>query len=406
MKIQLISLRNIINKTDDALDKASKGFLNSISNLDHNIEFSEDDAATKIFFIETGGSEIKFKKIFKSHQEPYYFLTSDNSNSLASALEILTFLRRQNLQGEIIYGDVNEVAATISSITKITSACQKLVNSNLGVIGKPSDWLIGSSVSYKKAHDLFGVNLIDISEDELIEEINKHTYEHNNKLDNMYEQSDKKDVLNGALEIYGAIKRLVNKYNLQGLTIRCFDLLSIFHNTSCLALALLNEEGITATCEGDIPAFLTMHLARCLLSTSAFQANPSKINVADNIVTFAHCTVPFDMVSSFKFDTHFESNLGIGIKGELNNEECTLIKLNGELTDLYINEGYIIENLHKTNLCRTQINIQLEDDITEYLGAPYGNHMILVYGLHGYDFEHCMEYLLMQYNKKFSVDLK
>ena len=56
-----------------------------------------------------------------------------------------------------------------------------------------------------------------------------------------------------ALRIYSALKALVVKYKLDGLTVRCFDLLSTIHSTSCIALALLNNEGIIAACEGDVP---------------------------------------------------------------------------------------------------------------------------------------------------------
>ena len=32
----------------------------------------------------------------------------------------------------------------------------------LGVIGKPSDWLIASDVDYKKVNELFDIELVDI----------------------------------------------------------------------------------------------------------------------------------------------------------------------------------------------------------------------------------------------------
>lgn len=398
MNIELITLRSLINKDNAPLNAASKKYLDSLIKYHKDLNFVQTSSSMKLFFIETGGSEIEFKKIYKSYQQPYYLLTSNNSNSLASALEILTFLHENNLKGEIIYGSAREVSETVFSINNAYRAIHDLQGNNLGIIGHPSDWLIGSDVSYQKAHDLLGVNLIDIPEQELIDEINKHNYDSNDYLASFDKLTSKKDVLKGALEIYGAIKRLINKYHLVGFTIRCFDLLSLFHNTSCLALAILNQEGYTATCEGDIPSFLSMHLARVLLHSSAFQANPAQISLTDNTVTFAHCTVPLDMVDSFKFMTHFESGLGIGIKGELRDEECTILKFNNELDDLYLNEGCILENLSKKNLCRTQIVVQLEDDIEDYLENPFGNHLIIVYGYHGYDFAVLMEILSDRYD--------
>lgn len=46
----------------------------------------------------------------------------------------------------------------------------------------------------------------------------------------------------GAINIYAALKSLVAEYDLSGLTLRCFDLLDALGNTGCLALALLNSE--------------------------------------------------------------------------------------------------------------------------------------------------------------------
>ena len=125
---------------------------------------------------------------------------------------------------------------------------------------------------------------------------------------------------------------MVEKYQLNGLTIRCFDIIKKYKNTACLALALLNEEGITAGCEGDIHSLVTMHIVNSLTNRSSFMANPSKFNYEDQSVMLAHCTVPLNMVTSFKLMTHFESGLGIGIKGELPEGRVTLCKIAPDYT--------------------------------------------------------------------------
>ena len=42
----------------------------------------------------------------------------------------------------------------------------------LGVIGKPSDWLIASNVDYKNVKDKFNIDLINIDINELIDVYN------------------------------------------------------------------------------------------------------------------------------------------------------------------------------------------------------------------------------------------
>ena len=44
------------------------------------------------------------------------------------------------------------------------------------------------------------------------------------------------------------------------------------------SIALLNDDGLTATCEGDIAALITMHIVRLLTGQPSFQANPSRIS--------------------------------------------------------------------------------------------------------------------------------
>ncbi len=72
----------------------------------------------------------------------------------------------------------------------------------------------------------------------------------------------------------------MDKYDLKGLTIRCFDLLSTVHNTGCIALSLLNDEGIISSCEGgDVPALISMLILNALSDEPVFMANPSSIDV-------------------------------------------------------------------------------------------------------------------------------
>ena len=97
-----------------------------------------------------------------------------------------------------------------------------------------------------------------------------------------------------------------------------------------MALAELNKRGIIGTCEGDVMAMITMLIARLLTHQSSFQANPSRIDTDNNCITFAHCTVPFDMLEEYKLDTHFESGIGVAIKGEMKKGKVTIFRISSE----------------------------------------------------------------------------
>ena len=93
-----------------------------------------------------------FLNAFNKLKEPYYLLSTNSNNSLASSLEILTYLNNNNYKGEILHGSIDYISKRI----------MELVNSNydrLGVIGKPSDWLIASIPEYENIKKLYGINL-------------------------------------------------------------------------------------------------------------------------------------------------------------------------------------------------------------------------------------------------------
>ena len=252
----------------------------------------------------------------------------------------------------------------------------------LGVIGKPSDWLIASKVDYSKAKSIFNIELFDIEISELIDIYNSKI---SAKLDSFtilaHKNTFKQSEIDKAYLLYLSIKDLVNKYNLKGLTIRCFDLLSTICTTSCLAFALLNDEGIIATCEGDIPSMISMYLIQEKCGCPSFQANPSQIYVESNEILLAHCTIPLKMCLSYNLDTHFESRIGVAINGYLDHKDIYILKINNEFNDFVLLKGTVIETPFHQNLCRTQVKIKLNDEfsVNYFLTKPLGNHHIIFY---------------------------
>ena len=355
--------------------------------------------APELIYIRTGGTEGLFlEKVapILDGQQTVRLLASGQSNSLAASMEILSWLQQRGINGEILHGCPAQIAASISADKKTggsvaaspflhpVSFGRVLEGQRFGVIGKPSDWLIASEVDYAAAREVLGAELVDIPIEELVAEARKTQWElpqgfplnalnaprYGRKLD--------EDDFRDALAIYGALKRLVVRYRLDGLTLRCFDLLSLLHNTGCLALAILNAEGITATCEGDVPALLSMAVVRARTGSAAFQVNLSRID-GDRLL-FAHCTVPLSLVRSYRYDTHFESGIGVAIHGELPEGPVTLFKLSPDLQTMFCLEARLVENPYGDNLCRTQVVVEAPGAADYFLRTPLCNHHILFPG--------------------------
>ena len=374
MKVNIFPLVSSLHQLDVINDntKVLLEDLMKISDIEFNIVGVDElyDCDLSLVLIQSGGSEGLFLENFSKLRPPFYLLTYGHNNSLAASLEILSYLKDNNLDGEVLHGSNEYIIERIKNINNVTSKYR------YGVIGKPSDWLIASNVNYSDAKRLHNIELLDISIDEVVDNYYKSINDYN--LDFNY---DSKEV-NNALKLHKALNRIKEEYKLDGLTIRCFDLLFKLKTTSCLSLALLNKDKVVSTCEGDIPTMISMHILNKLTNQVGFQANPSRIDVVNSKMVLAHCTLPLDMVEDFKLDTHFESQIGVAVKGELKEEVITIFKLSKNLKDYYVTKGRIIRNLNESNLCRTQIEVSIDHNIEYFLNRPYGNHHVVVYGDH------------------------
>ena len=357
--------------------------------LEKSEEFQAFIGDLPVLFIESGGTEEEFKEIYLTLPEPHILVATNANNSLPASLEICSFLRNNNREFVLLHGTPEEVVEMAKShlekktANSISKKVDLLSGMRLGVVGKPSNWLISSITDYEQLKGKLGVTLVDVPFEEFKEAISKAK----DKVDPVVfepklNEKVSLETLNGALKIYSALRDIIVKYRLSGVTVRCFDLLGTLHNTSCLALAMLNKDGYIATCEGDVPAMLTMALVHKLTNQSSFQVNPSYINLKERYAYFAHCTLPLDMCLSYKFDTHFESGIGLGIAGRLNLGKVTVLKVNKDWSKFQALEGKITANLGRNDLCRTQVKVNFDEDISSLLTDPLGNHIIICYGAH------------------------
>jgi L-fucose isomerase-like protein len=193
-----------------------------------------------------------------------------------------------------------------------------------------------------------------------------------------------RQAVDDAMGVRSALVDVLDNDDLDAVTVRCFDLLGDPGTSGCLALASLNDDGIVAGCEGDVPSALAMLWVRHLLDQPTWMANPATIDLDRNELILAHCTVAPSMVESFALDTHFESGMGVGISGQFATQPVTLIRLGGaDLDECWIAEGDIVSTGDDTDLCRTQVTIALSSGhVGDLLMRPLGNHLVLASGHH------------------------
>lgn len=374
------------NTAGRLIDEANYSMIKRLSALiEKEIEITSLEELNQYDFVFTfiggGGTEGRFLEVLDKLPRPIFLLATPNNNSLAASMEILSYLNQNDIEGEIIHGSEEKVAKRLSDLAKVFEVKKKINNFKIARVGKPSDWLISSDVDAKESKELNGIEIIDIEMEEFFKEIEKKEYQENEYTKLIKTKEFDFEEIELSLCIYGALKRLCDKYQLDGLTVRCFDLLEPIKSTGCVALAILNSEGIYASCEGDVPSLVSMAVLGELTEKPIFQANPSVINPETNEMVLAHCTLPVSMVNEFSLMTHYESGLGVALRGKIPIGDVTLFKCTGLLDNYFVSSAKLTENLTKNDLCRSQIKILIDDETIEYFFTEtIGNHHLICAG--------------------------
>lgn len=297
-----------------------------------------------------------------------------------------------------------EAASTKAASAEVASAeatsadalVKALGGCTIGLIGEASPWLIASGIDKEALCKRCGVSFREISIGTLADKYlgyrelwKNHTLSAGARaeLDEVLcrfscslEGDRTTEDLSDAAIMYLALASICKEEHLDAVTVKCFDLLSSCKTTACLALALLNDNGIIAGCEGDIPSICTMLAVYKALGRPSFMANPASIDSDNLSIDFAHCTIPTVMVESCTLPSHFESGIGIGINGEVPLGNYTLCKLSGKtLERSLICNGRLVKGEYLSNRCRTQVRFifESEAEFDAFCKARVGNHIIL-----------------------------
>lgn len=161
-------------------------------------------------------------------------------------------------------------------------------------------------------------------------------------------------------------------------------ILPMAQTTACLALSLLNDEGVMAFCESDfviIPAGILLHYTcgrPVFLHNSTFPH--------DGLVTCAHCTAPrrLDGVhyEPAKILTHYESEYGAAPKVEMPiGRQVTFIDPEYS-TGRWLGFTGLVKSNPFYDICRSQQDVEIQGDWPKLLSEVRDSHWMMAYGNH------------------------
>jgi L-fucose isomerase-like protein len=342
-----------------------------------------------MLLVGTGGTENLITEFLARGRlnPPIILLSHTQSNSLPAAMEVRAYLQKRGVAARIVHAPSSELVKTIHEWCGFSSIEEKIQNSRLAVIGRPSPWLVASTVSASEIRKRWGTTIFEVPLDDLTGLLDKPASKKVKAAIDEFVQGAvcievSEEEVRKAGMVSQAMEELAQKHNVDALSVECFTLERKTGISGCCALSWLNNlQGIVAGCEGDIPAAFTMMVAKFLTGQPAFLANIAEIDEAANSVVAAHCTIPTSIVNTYEITTHFETGKSVALRGELPLQPVTIMKMWGDnLSQYWVSKGDVVENLRNETGCRTQVRVHLAKPVRHLLDGSLANHHVIVPG--------------------------
>ncbi|MCS7097991.1 MAG: hypothetical protein NZ922_03310 [Candidatus Methanomethyliaceae archaeon] len=322
-----------------------------------------------IIIVLTGGvSNLAMRIIKRSKIKRAILISHSKHNSLASALSI-----KSKAEGIMIRNYFFKRSEDLDFIVKITEALNSLLGIRVGLISEELSEYVDKFKEKLNAEVLL-IGYDELNRDVEEEEINTILKFISNKID--LTKADKK-LLERTIKLYLIIKKIMLEKKLNGIAIDCFPYLIKYGVTPCLAVSLLNDDGLVAACEADLRSLLLMLIAKAI-GKNSWMANVASINGKE--ITLAHCTISTKLTNECKLLNHFESGLPYSLACTLKGHEFTMVGINREFSKIAALKVKLLRSgLLDENMCRTQAIFEAPIDLGDFPNMALSNHHVIIH---------------------------
>ncbi len=233
-------------------------------------------------------------------REPVIDGTRLRLNSLTGAYSAANAITAFRGKGgfEYVFGapDEEETKKEIAAVINAARVKYDVNHLKMAAIGQtPQGFGFGRALDLDMA-SAFGVTLESIEARELINKAKSYSFE-----DCADELAEAEKVLVGLdktprqnvedfVRLYKAYKTYVSENNIGALASRCWpDFFTEYGTPVCTVLSLLNDMGVSASCETDVYGALSMYIGSKLSGCPDFFGDPVSMDEKENTVTFWHC---------------------------------------------------------------------------------------------------------------------
>ena len=145
-------------------------------------------------------------------------------------------------------------------------------------------------------HEAFGVHVVDIEAEALMEKAKSFTGE---ECAEFLEDARKRTVgldempdsnLLDFARLYKAYAEYTKENGIGAVASRCWpDFFTVYGTPVCTVLSILNDLGIASSCEADAYGALSMYMGMKLTGNAVFFGDPVSLDEKENTITFWHC---------------------------------------------------------------------------------------------------------------------
>jgi L-fucose isomerase-like protein len=282
----------------------------------------------------------------------------------------------------------------------------------------PTDWKWPSVCSIaginepEKLREMFGIELVTISYEELSREMDRIRSDNDMKqeavkmADTVYGGASRsfieKKYVTNSMEFYQTVVSLMKQHNCNSFTIECFEFCTSrlpqkWGITPCLIHTMLKDMGIPSACEGDLGGLLPMNMLMLLSNKSPHFGNMFYYPEKGKGTMAVNHSVPGIKMNGYNKPglpyqlSHFTDS-GFGTKvivDFMNNDvkDITVARMNPAGTGILVLKGTLVDSKgwdDETIGCHDIAYMVGKDSGTarEYVRkqADYGNHLPWVYG--------------------------
>lgn len=262
-------------------------------------------------------------------------------------------------------------------------------------LGGASGWAAGGQRAPRLARERFGLDLVEVSYDELgrrlaaarkdEKRVRQASLEAGQYLGRRgVKLETKREFVDNAFLLAGVLREMMREAGATALTINhCMStIMPIGETTACLPLSLLNDEGYLAFCESDFVVIPSGILLQAISNLPVFLNDPTTPH--HGLVTLAHCTAPRKLdgrnEEPVRVLTHFESDYGAAPKVEMRvGQKVTNIIPDFSFRKWVGFAGEIVA-VPFLPICRSQIDVGFRCDAYELASAMRGFHWMTCYG--------------------------